>query len=249
MGFYNYNAQDKAGRYTALDLPAIMRQVYLWMAAGLVICFGVAFFVGQAGLRALESGNGQDFFLFNPVFSIVMLIGYIVLAFAVQPVILRASLTAGIAIYIAFTVVFGLMISVLFAAMMQNSPGTVYTAFVATAAMFGAMSIYGYTTKADLSRWGNILMMGVIGILIASIVNWFVQSPAIFYLVSYAGVLIFCGFVAYDTQWIKTTASDVAMTGDPIAAQRVALLGAFHLFYDFVQLFMFILRILGASRD
>jgi FtsH-binding integral membrane protein len=218
------------------------------MTIGLGVCFSVAFFVGQAALSALEAGN-RNFFMFNPVFTIALLIGYFILAFAVQPVVLRSSINAGIAIYLGFAAVFGLMISVTFAYFMQTSPGSVYVAFIATAAMFGAMTIYGYTTKADLSRWGNILAMGVLGIIIASIVNWFVQSPAIFYLVSYAGVLIFCGFVAYDTQWIKTTASDVAMTGDPVAAQRVALLGAFHLFYDFVQLFMFILRIIGFSRD
>lgn len=247
MGFYS-NSNVKSQPYGALDLAGIMRQVYIWMTIGLGVCFSVAFFVGQAALNALQAGD-STFFLFNPVFSIALLIGYFVLAFAVQPVILRSNLNAGIGIYLVFTAVFGLLISVTFAAVMATSPGSVYVAFIATGAMFGAMTIYGYTTKADLSRWGNILAMAVIGLIIASVVNWFVQSPAIFYLVSYAGVLIFCGFVAYDTQWIKTTASDVALTGDPVAAQRVALLGAFHLFYDFVQLFMFILRIVGFSRD
>jgi FtsH-binding integral membrane protein len=246
MGFYSSDSDVKSYGSVGLDMAAVMRQVYLWMTIGLVVCFGIAYTIGQMAQQSLvtaaQTGVRPNFFLFNPAFTIVMLIGYFVVALAAQPVIMRSSIAVGTGMYLLFTAVFGVMISVIFLAYTQ---ATINTAFVATAAMFAGMSIYGYTTKADLSKLGSILGMAVLGLIIASIVNWFAQSTAIYYLISYAGVLIFCGFVAYDTQWIKNTASQVAATGDPVAAQRIALVGAFHLFYDFVQLFLFILRILG----
>ncbi|MBX3085405.1 MAG: Bax inhibitor-1/YccA family protein [Anaerolineae bacterium] len=250
MGFYSSDSSDtkvKNFGSIGLDLSAVMRQVYLWMAVGLVVCFGIAYALGQIAQQELTQyalTGHTNFFLFNPAFSIVTLIIYFILAFAVQPVIMRQSIAVGAAVYVLFTAVFGVMISGIFIAYEQTA---INTAFIATAAMFGAMSIYGYTTKADLSRLGTILTMAIIGLIVASIVNWFANSSAIYYLISYAGVVIFCGFVAYDTQWIKNTANQVAMSGDPSAAQRVALIGAFHLFYDFVQLFLFILRILGSG--
>jgi FtsH-binding integral membrane protein len=91
--------------------------------------------------------------------------------------------------------------------------------------------------------------MALIGLIIASIVNIFLRSPAITWIVSYAGVLIFAGFTAYDTQWIKNNAAEIAATGDQTSAQRIALIGAFHLFLDFVNLFLFLLRIFGSSRE
>ena len=253
MGFYsndsgNASSQVKNFGSVGLDLSAVMRQVYLWMTIGLVVCFGIAYTLGQIAQQSITTaaatGVRPSFFLLNPVFLIVTLIAYFILAFAVQPVIMRSSVAIGASVYLLFTAVFGVMTSVIFLAYTQAA---INTAFIATAAMFGGMSIYGYTTKADLSKLGNILGMAVLGLIIASIVNLFAQSTMLYYLVSYAGVLIFCGFVAYDTNWIKKTAAQVAASGDPTAAQRVALIGAFHLFYDFVQLFMFILRIFGSG--
>jgi uncharacterized protein len=249
MGFYsNTSIKEKNSTSVGIDMPSIMRMVYLWMTIGLVVCFGVAYFIGQAARQAvfaaIETGVRPSFFLFQPAFLIAMLIGYIILAFAVQPVIMRASIVVGAGMYLLYTVVFGVMTATVFVAYTQAQ---ISTAFIATAGMFGAMSLYGYTTKADLSRLGSILGMALLGLVIASIVNWFAQSPAIYYFISYAGVVIFCGFVAYDTQWIKNTASEAAYSSDPTAGQRVALLGAFHLFYDFVQLFWFILRIMGSA--
>lgn len=246
MGFYSNNsASTEARSYGAVDLGSIMRQVYVWMTLGLVVCFGVAWVIGQQYVNALESGViPRNNILFNPVFLIGTLIVYFILAFAVQPVIMRGSITAGMAVYLVFAAVFGVLISSIF---VTYRIGTIATAFVASAGMFGAMSVWGYTTKADLSKFGNILTMAVIGLIIASVVNIFARSEMIFWLISYAGVLIFAGFTAYDTNWIKNTATQLANTGDSVMAQRVALLGAFHLFYDFVQLFLFILRILGGS--
>jgi len=253
MSFYS-NSNVEA-RPMGLDVSAVMRQVYLWLGFGLLIAFGVSFVVGSSAMSAFEAArNGgltvaqarASFLLFNPAIWLISLIGYFVLAFALQPIIMRARPAIGSLFYLLFTALFGFMISSIFLA---YRPGTIATAFVATAGMFGAMSVVGYTTKVDLSRMGSLLMMALFGLIIASLVNLFLQSEAIYWLVSYAGVLIFVGLTAYDTQWIKKYAAGVAASGDPEAAQRVALVGAFHLFLDFMNLFLFILRILGGGRS
>jgi hypothetical protein len=117
--------------------------------------------------------------------------------------------------------------------------------------MFGAMSIFGYTTKVDLSRFRNLLFMALIGLIIASVVNLIFFAGGnnlLYWLVNYAGVVIFVGLTAYDTQWIKNYAGRVSTSGDADMGQRVALVGAFHLFLDFVNLFLFLLNILGGGR-
>lgn len=254
MSFYS-NTNVEA-RPMGLDLGAVMRQVYLWLAFGLLIAFGVSFAVGnsaQAAYAAAISGARSaaaaraalsSSILFNPVVWLVSLIAYFVLAFALQPIIMRARPAIGSLFYLLFTALFGFMISSIFLA---YQPGTIAMAFVATAGMFGAMSVVGYTTKMDLSRWGSLLLMALIGLIIASVVNIFLNSTAIYWLISYAGVIIFVGLTAYDTQWIKNNAAMVAASGDGDGAQRLALVGAFHLFLDFMNLFLFILRILGGG--
>ncbi len=248
MSFYpNSNAE---ARPAFLDLSAVMRQVYLWMALGLLIAFGVAFVAGSSaqvttqtvGVRTVTVVNSP---IFNPVVVIVSFLAYIILAFALQPIIMRASVTVGSLCYLLFTALFGFMLAGIF---LEYTYTQIATAFLATTGMFAAMSVYGYTTKTDLSRFRNILFMALFGLIIASVVNIFVASGPLFWLINYAGVLIFVGMTAYDTQWIKNYAASVSMSSDREMAQRVALVGAFHLFLDFVNLFLLILRILGSGN-
>ncbi len=112
--------------------------------------------------------------------------------------------------------------------------------------MFGAMSVYGYTTKQDLSSWGNMLFMALIGLIIASVINLFLQSSLMYWLISYAGVLIFVGLTAYDTQKIKQLAAQVILESEE--GRKVAILGALTLYLDFINMFIFMLRILGNRR-
>ncbi len=252
MAFYS-NSNVEA-RPIGFDLSAIMRQVYLWMALGLVVGFGVAFLVGNAALTALASYQatplqrvdlGAVSLLFNPIVMIVSMIAYIILAFALQPIIMRASPAVGAAAYLLFTAMFGFMISTIF---LVYDQGTIALAFISTAGMFAAMSIFGYTTKIDLSQFRGIFMMALVGLIIATFVNLFFPNGLLYALINYAGVLIFVALTAYDTQWIKNYASRTAMSGDSSMGARIALVGAFHLFLDFVNLFLFILRILGGGR-
>jgi hypothetical protein len=237
MGFYSNSNVETRSTASQLDMAGIMRQVYIWLTLGLAVSFGVSFVVGNTGAVMI---------LANPIVLIVSLIAYIVLSFALQPVIMRSDPTVGSLFYLLFTGVFGFMTSTIFLA---YSGGTIAAAFIATAGMFGAMTVLGYTTKMDLSRFGSILIMALIGLILASLVNLFLRSEAIYWIVSYAGVLIFAGLTAYDTQWIKNNAAQIAMTGDRANGQRIALIGAFHLFLDFVNMFFFLLRILGNGRD
>ncbi len=239
MSFYsNTNAE---ARPVGVDLNAVMRQVYLWLTAGLVVCAGTAYFMAATG-RTLGLFS-------NPIISIVLLIAYFVAVFALYPVVMRSSPAVGAIFYLGVTALLGIMLSTIF---LEYKLGTIAFAFGATAATFGAMSVVGYTTKVDLSRFGSILMMAVFGLIIASIVNLLFApggpTGPLFWLINYAGVLIFTGLTAYDTQWIKKYSQQVAASGNPDMIQRIAIIGAFHLFLDFVNLFLFILRILGGGR-
>lgn len=252
MAFYsNSNVEAQP---VGLDLSAVMRQVYIWMAFGLLVAFGVAYAVGNSALQVLNSYTGVRVNpanispLFNPVVMIGSLIAYFVLAFALQPIVMRARPMIGAACYLLFTAVFGFLMSTIFLTFQQ---GTIAAAFIASAGMFGAMSIFGYTTKIDLSQFRNVLFMALIGLIIASFVNVLFFSGGnslLYWLVNYAGVVIFVGLTAYDTQWIKNYAGRVSTSGDADMGQRVALVGAFHLFLDFVNLFLFLLNILGGRR-
>jgi FtsH-binding integral membrane protein len=260
MGFFSSAEVESRSLPMGLSMSSIMRQVYLWLMAGLLVAFGIAFILGApvrdllnvalsgeataAQLAQLERAIASSPLL-NPVLSIGALIAYFILAFALQPIIMRANTTVGAAFYFLFTALFGYMLGGI---LLAYQIGDIMAAFIATAGMFGVMSFLGYTTKIDLSRFGSIFLMALIGLLIASIVNIFLRSPAITWIITYAGVLIFAGLTAYDTQWIKNNAAAVAQTGDQTGAQRIALIGAFHLFLDFVNLFLFLLRIF-ANRE
>jgi uncharacterized protein len=224
-----------------LDVAAIMRQVYFWLATGLVIGFGVAFALGRELTR--EGPNGPlAALLLNPVVWIGSIIVYLVIGFAFNPIVRRANVGLGAILYLLFTAVFGLMISTIF---LGFSVESIIAAFAVTAGMFIVMSMVGFVTKADLSKFGMILLLALIGLIIASVVNIFVANSTLYWIVTYAGVLIFCGLTAYDTQWIKRAAAQASVSGTPQTETRVALLGAFRLFLDFVNLFLFILRIVG----
>jgi len=246
MGFYsNSNVEAQP---IGIDLATIMRQVYLWMTLGVAVSAVTAYGLATTGLAY--------YYFTNPILVIVTMLGYIVLAFALQPIIMRSQPAIGAILYLVVTALLGVMISSIFLALPTPrgtveplySYATIAYAFVATTATFGTMSFIGYTTKRDLSGMGSILMMALIGIIIASIVNIFLASTALDWIINYAGVLIFVGLTAYDTQWIKNFAIRASSSGDPDMAQRVALIGAFHLYLDFVNLFLFILRILGGGR-
>ena len=235
----------------AVDIGVVMRQVYLWLAFGLAVGFGTSYALGRAlqndlaTYQATNQASGLLTIVLSPVAWIVSLAGWIVIGFGFFPIVQRASVAVSAVLFTIFAAIFGFWTSLLF---LEYTDASIAVAFVTTTSMFAVMSIIGYITNLDLSRFGPILLMALVGLIIASLVNLFAHNPTLYWVVSYAGVVIFCGLTAYDTQWIKKRATAVARSGKTESEERVALMGAFKLFLDFINLFMFLLRIQGRSR-
>ena len=226
----------------SIDISEIMRRVYLWMLGGLSITALVAFGIAQSGLWATIATN--------PLLLIVVIIAQFGLVIAITARIEKMSPATAGWLFAAYSALMGVTMSFIF---LVYTGADIAIAFVATAAMFGAMSIVGYTTKVDLSKVGSILFMALIGLIIASVINIFFFSDTLYWIINYAGVLIFTGLTAWDTQKIKRMASEVSVrdAGEvEVAVGRLAVVGALILYLDFINLFLFILRIVGrGGRD
>jgi FtsH-binding integral membrane protein len=214
----------------------VMSRVYAWMTAGLLVTGAVASFVANTPpLVALIFGN--------PILFFGLFIVQIVMVLGLSAAVGRLAPAVAMGIFVAYAALNGLTLSAVFLAYTSAS---IASTFFITAGTFGAMSLYGYTTKRDLSGVGQIAIMALIGILIASVVNLFLQSTAVYWVVTYVGVLIFVALTAWDTQKIKAMSQQVQTEAD---AGRVAVIGALTLYLDFVNLFIYLLRIFGVRRD
>ena len=222
---------------TGLALPALMRKVYTWMALALTI-------TGVTALGVANSPGILTAIMTNKILFWALLIGELALVWGVTASINRISLTTATLLFVLYSVINGVTMSFIFLAYTYESIASV---FFITAGTFGAMALYGYFTKSDLSSWGKILFMAVIGLIIASVVNIFIGSSMLSMILSYVGVLVFVGLTAYDTQTIKEMLSHAERADE--SAQKVALIGALSLYLDFINLFLYLLRIFGNSRD
>ncbi len=232
-------AQVGVGSAAAIDegLRAHMNKVYGTMSVGLLLTGLVAWAVGtNADLLAV--------FFTGPIRWVVMF-APLIMVFAFGAMINRLSAAAAQLFFYTFAAVMGLSIAWIFAVFTGIS---IAQTFFITAIAFAGLSLWGYTTKKDISGWGAFLIMGVIGLIVASIVNIFLQSPAIMFAVSALGVLIFAGLTAYDTQRIKNDYLQHAHAADAEWLGKAAIMGALSLYLDFINLFMFLLQFLG-SRE
>jgi len=242
MSFYPNNDANASARPMSVNVASVMTQVYMWMTLGLVIAAGTAYLTANIIYNLALTGTGGGVV---PYLPLLFMIVYLVMAFAMWPVVLRSSPTVGTLFYLAFTAVTGIALSyVLFA----YTTSTIFAAFLVTAGTFGITSFIGYTTKRDLSGMGGILMMALIGIILASIANIFIGSSGLDMIINYIAVLVFVGLAAYKTQWIKNYATNAAASGNPEMIQKVSIIGAFSLYITFVNLFLTILRIMGGGR-
>lgn len=173
-----------------------------------------------------------------------MIIAEFALVFMITGMLNRVSLTTATLMFVAYSVLNGAVLSSIFMVYTMSSIGQV---FFITAATFAVMAFIGYTTKTDLTSMGKILFMALIGIIIATVVNIFLHSTGLQTVVSYLGVLIFVGLTAYDSQKIKNMLYDQDAADE--SAQKLALVGALTLYLDFINLFLYLLRILGSRRD
>jgi len=213
---------------------AFMSKVYTWMSGGLAITGVIAMWVASTPELIYSIVTNQLLF-FGLIIGEIFLVGYLI------SMIKRMSAqTAGI-IFTGYAALNGLTLSVVFLAYTSAS---IASTFFVTAGTFAIMSIYGYYTKKDLTSWGNLLFMALIGIIIASVVNFFMQSEMMYWLITYAGVFI--GLTAYDTQKIKrmSVASEVGSEEE----SKSAIVGALMLYLDFINLFLLLLRILGDRK-
>ncbi len=225
----NFSENPSTGQ-TALQ--GFMQRVYQWMAAGLAVTGFVALWTaGNPGLVRALSGGG---------FLILMLaeLGLVIwLSAAIQKISVQAA-TIGFLIYSALN---GLTLSFIFLA---YTGASVATTFFITAGTFAGVSLFGWVTKTDLSSLRGYLMMGLVGIILGSLVNIFFHAPAFYWILTYAGLAVFIGLTAYDTQRLKEMHESGVMTGD-----QMAILGALRLYLDFINLFLLLLRLFGRRRD
>lgn len=221
----------------SLAFPALMRKVYVWMTMALAITGITAYGVAHSpNLMAMLTQN-------TPVIWILFVAEFI-LVMSISAAIHRLSLTVATLLFVLYSVLNGATLSLIFMVYTMTSIAKV---FFITAGTFGAMAAYGYLTKTDLSSLGKLLIMALIGLIIATLVNLFlIKSTAFDLILSYVGVLIFVGLTAWDTQKIKRMLA--MQTEMDETAQKLALVGALSLYLDFINLFLYLLRIFG-NRD
>lgn len=239
MDYEELNYQSVAARELEVSaaFPALMRKVYLWMALALAITGMTAYIVAtNASLLTMIYSSSAVMW--------GLIIAELAIVFGVSAAINKLSLPVATMLFVLYSVINGALFSSIFLVYTMSSIATV---FFITAVTFGAMSLYGYTTKTDLTSWGKLLMMAVLGLIIATVVNLFMKSSGLQMIISYVGVLVFVGLTAYDTQKIKQMCLQAPDAGETM--QKYALLGALSLYLDFINLFIYLLRIFGGRRD
>jgi FtsH-binding integral membrane protein len=229
---YDLDYQSQVGSST---LIRFFNAVYSWMAAGLALTALVAWWVSTRPDIMAK--------IFRGPMLLVLFLAELGLVVVISAAVKKISATVATALFMLFAAVNGLTLSVIF---LRYSQGSIATTFLVTAGMFGAMSVYGMVTKTDLTRVGNILFMALIGLIIASVVNMFWANSMMYWIITYAGVIIFTGLTAYDTQRLRNIA--IATSGDAALAARLSISGALMLYLDFINLFLYMLRLLGNRK-
>lgn len=232
----DFTAQHQEISSDASIVHNFYTKVYGWMTLAMIVTAIVAFMTAsnEAMITAILSSRGLFFGL---------IIGELALVMLITSRIDKLTPIAAQALFIAYAAVNGLTLSVI---LIAYTGASIASTFVVTGGVFGFMATYGAVTKQDLSTWGNLFFMGVIGIIIASVVNFFLKSTAIYWIITYAGVLVFAGLTAYDMQKLKHLAHRSASSQE--ATAKSAIIGALMLYLDFINLFLFLLRILGRRR-
>lgn len=225
------NSVSKAAQST------LMRSVYTWMTLALVI-------TGLTAMYMAKSLTLLNMMMQNSMMFWGLLIAEVALVMFLSVRINKISFTTATLLFIAYSILNGATLSILF---LLYTISSIATTFFVTAGTFGVMALYGYITKKDLTRIGNLCLMGVIGIIIATVVNIFINNSMMDMVISYIGVLLFIGLTAYDSQKIKhlLSSDDIEVNE---TTQKIAVMGALTLYLDFINLFIYLLRILGDRK-
>lgn len=246
MGYFNngnegdfYNPSVNDAQQFGLDyernISTYLSKTYGWMCMALFISGLAAWFAGHS--LAFQQTFLQGFGFWG------LVIAEFVLVFAISGAINSLSASVATVLFVLYSAINGLTLGFIFLA---YEMGSIVSTFVVCATLFGAMSLYGYTTKTDLTKFGKLFMFALIGIIIASLINFFLGSSMLHTIISCVGVLIFIGLTAYDTQKLKAMAG---YASDQESSNKLAIVGALTLYLDFVNLFLYLLRLLGSRRD
>jgi len=216
---------------------------YMFMALGVSALFAYLFSTNLELLQYLVSSTGRGL---NALGYIVMFapLGFVLLmSFGYQ----RLSAPVLVLLFVIYSALNGITFSFI---LLTYTSGTVLACFLSAAGMFGLMAFMGYTTKQDLTKFGRILFMGLIGIIVASLINLFMGNSTLDYIISFIGVMIFTGLTAYDVQKLKNIGSGIQYADVPASdVKKVSILGALNLYLDFINLFLFLLRLFGGRRN
>ena len=231
----NISRSTESVRLSSVSI--FMTQIYQWMTVGLLLTAVVAWF-------ASDSEAVMTLIFGNTISLIVLVVLMIGLPLGLQGMLPRLSAGAATLWFLLYSAVVGLTFSSIF---LVYTGASIAATFGITAGMFGGMSIYGMVTKRDLTGWGSFLMMGLLGLILAMVVNIFLQSPALHFVISGVGVLIFTGLTAYDTQKLRALGENAPLD-DATVMRRGVILGALTLYLDFINLFLMLLRLIGDRR-
>ncbi|WP_350304546.1 Bax inhibitor-1/YccA family protein [Photorhabdus viridis] len=218
-------------------LQTYMAQVYGWMTCGLLLTAFVAWYASQSEVVVA-------FIFSNSIVFYGLIIAQLGLVFVLSGLINRMNGSLATGLFMLYSALTGLTLSSIFKIYTGDS---IATTFVVTAGMFGALSFYGYTTKRSLSGLGSFLFMGLIGIILASLVNYWLKSEILMWAITYIGVVIFAGLTAYDTQKLKEMGENLDVN-DKESLRKFSIVGALTLYLDFINMFLMLLRIFGDRR-
>lgn len=214
---------------------SVIKNIFIWMAAGLAL-------TGFIANGLFTSGMVYQIIRSNMMFPLI--IGEFALVFILSRSIMKFRVTTGILLFLAYSALNGVTLSTIF---LVYTASSIANTFFITASVFGVMAFYGITTKNDLTKMGTYLVMGLVGVIIASLVNMFIHSSGMNFLISIAGVVIFTGLTAYDVQKFSRISREIGSDGGD-AAMKISILGALNLYLDFVNLFLYLLRFLGRRK-
>lgn len=232
-----YNPNEAYTNSTSITVTnTFFQKVYLWMTAGLAV-------TSLASFMMLSSPSAQQLIFGNRLVFYGLIFAELGLVIAMSAAINRISATTATLMFLGYSALNGVTFAAIFLIYTSSS---IASAFLVTSGTFAAMSVYGYATKRDLTGFGSFLFMGLVGIIIASVVNIFLQSTMIYWITSYIGVFVFVGLTAYDTQKIKQIGQS-GFTNEQ-DRKKAAILGALRLYLDFINLFLMLLRIMGNRR-
>jgi len=227
---------SRSPQAVAQEQGRFLVRVYNWMTSGLLLTGGIAYW-------ASNTPAFMEMIFRNPLLFYGLILGELALVFTLAGRVMKMKVKTASLVFWGYSALNGLTFSIIF--LMYTSSSIVST-FLVTAGTFGAMSFYGATTKKDLTSWGSFLIMGLVGIIIASLVNFFFHSSMIYWVVTYAGILIFVGLTAYDTQ--KILEMNILGNEGTDEDTKEAIRGALTLYLDFINLFLMLLRLLGNRR-